>query len=195
MFDRIRQNLVRFAADESASLIAEAVIILPLLAWWWVASLVFFQAYDARNINMKAAYTISDMLSREDGGVDSSYIEGLGDVYAYLTAGQGVNSAIRVTLVRCDDNCDKDDATRVLHKDWSYGTNGKDALDDSDLPNYLTQVPMMPQGDRVIMVETFIDYTPPFNVGLTVDNFRNFVVTRPRFVPVICFDGVTCTTS
>jgi hypothetical protein len=31
---------------------------------------------------------------------------------------------------------------------------------------------MMPNGERVILVETFVDYEAPFNVGLTVAQLR-----------------------
>ncbi|MHC0054907.1 TadE/TadG family type IV pilus assembly protein [Actibacterium sp. D379-3] len=195
MFNTIRRALTRFATEEDASLIAEAVIILPVLTWWYVGSLAFFQAYEARNINLKAAYTVSDMISREDSGVDAAYIEGLQDVFAYLTLGNGTDPAIRVTLVRCTSNCDVDDGSRVLELDWSYGAGGKGALINANMSAYLDRIPLMPLGDRVILLETFVTYTPPFNVGLNVSDFQNLVVTRPRFVPVMCFEGVTCTMS
>lgn len=183
----IKQAVAAFLRDEDASLTVEAVLILPILVWWYAASLVFFDAYDARNVNLKAAYTVSDMLSREMDEVNAGYIEGLSDVFEYLTAGHGTNGAIRVTLVRCHSDCDKD--TRVLKKDWSYGTNGKTALVDANMDNYQDDVPIMPQGDRVIMVETWMDYSAAFDVGLTTESFENIVITRPRFVPQLVWES------
>jgi len=194
MLHRITQTLRRFMRDETAAVVAEGVIILPTLAWWYVGSLTFFQAYEAKNVNLKAAYTISDMISREDGSVNAAYINGLSDVFTYLTAGSGSNPAIRVTLLRCSQNCDND-ATRVLTLDWSYGTNGKAALVDANLPNYKSKIPLKPLGDRVVMIETFMNYSPSFNVGLTDSDFQNTIITRLRFVPILCFDGITCTIS
>lgn len=182
-----RQAIAEFLRDEDASLTVEAVLILPILTWWYAASMVFFDAYDARNVNLKAAYTVSDMLSREMDEVNAGYIEGLSDVFVYLTAGHGTNGAIRVTLVRCDSDCDKD--TRVLKKDWSYGTNGKTALVDADMTDYLDDVPVMPMGDRVIMVESWMDYAAAFDVGLTANSFENIVITRPRFVPQLVWES------
>lgn len=195
MLNSLRRALARFAADESASLVAEAVLILPVLAWWYVGSLTFFQAYQARNTNVKAAYTISDMLSRENGSVNAAYLDGLTDVFRYLTAGAGNNPAVRITMMKCTQNCADEDPGRVLGMDWSYATGGRRTLTGDDLPSYQSKIPLTPLGDRVIVVETFMTYTPSFNVGLTQSSFQNIVVTRPRFVPVLCFDGIACSAS
>jgi hypothetical protein len=39
----------------------------------------------------------------------------------------------------------------------------------------------MPNGERIILVETRVDYEAPFNVGLTVAQFDNFRIARPRY--------------
>lgn len=192
MWLNLKYELTRFWREEDASMIAEGVIALPTLAWWYVGSLVFFQAYEARNINIKAAYTISDMISREDGAVNANYIEGLDNVFTYMTSGEGTDQAIRVSSLYCSTNCDQTDATRTLKMDWSYGTGGKGVLVEADMATYAQYVPLMTQGDRVVMVETFSTYSAPFNVGLSDKDFTNIVVTRPRFVPVICFTGTNC---
>lgn len=192
MLRQIRRALSRFHTDQSASLIAEAVIILPVLAWWYVGSLTFYQAYDARNVNVKAAYTISDMLSRENGSVTTGYLDGLENVFSYLTAGAGTDPAIRISLLKCSENCGDEDPGRVLQLDWSYATGGHRQLNNADMDSYKSKIPLIPLGDRVIVVETFMTYTPSFNVGLTRSSFQNLVVTRPRFVPVLCLQGVQC---
>ena len=54
------------------------------------------------------------------------------------------------------------------------------------------RVPAMSDGDYVIIVEAEIDYKPAFSIGLGNQVLRQFVVTRPRFVPRICLSGATC---
>jgi len=182
----LKTALTRFARDESGLITAEAVIAMPILVWWYVGSFVFFDAYQARNINLKAAYTVSDMLSREDGEVNAAYIEGLEDIYTYLTDGSGSNAALRVTLVKCSENCGLDNGYRVLDLDWSYATSSMAALTAGELVSYLDDIPLMPEGDRVIMIESFIDYEPAWQVGIfDPSDFDNIIVTRPRFVPQI----------
>lgn len=186
LLHRFKLALRDFAADETGLITAEAVIAMPFLVWWYVGSLVFFDAYQARNVNLKAAYTVSDMLSREDSSVNAAYIEGLDGVYSYLTTGHGTNAKVRVTLVRCTSQCGADEPNRVLALDWSYGTDNLAALTDGELGAYDTHIPIMPAGDRVIMVETFIDYEPAWDVGIVnPTDFDNIIVTRPRFMPQI----------
>ncbi|KAJ55314.1 hypothetical protein ACMU_11490 [Actibacterium mucosum KCTC 23349] len=169
---------------------AEAVIAMPFLVWWYIGSFVFFDAFQARNVNLKAAYTVADMLSREDGSVNANYIYGLERVYSYLATGSGSNAAIRVTLVRCSQNCDQDNGYRLLEVDWSMGTDDLAALTTGQMSTYLDDIPIMPAGDRVILLETFIDYEPAWDVGiLNPSDFDNLIVTRPRFVPQIQFES------
>jgi len=188
----LRERLRRFARDEQASVLAELVLIMPPLMAFFVGMLVYFDAYVAKDVNLKAAYTVADMLSRESDPVDSTYLEGLDDVFDYLTAGSGTNGMIRVTLVRCTKDCLDPAKPRVLATDWSYATDTREALTDADLVDFDSVIPTMPLGERVILMETFTDYTPAFNVGIPQTDFDNIVVTRPRFAPQICFQGETC---
>jgi len=191
MLHRLTSALARFRQGERGWMTAEAVLILPVLVWWYLGSLVFFDAYDARSVNLKASYTISDLFSRNlDGRIDANEIEAMSDLFVYLTAGHGSDSALRVSLIHCTDKCDE--AGRELGLDWSYGTNGKAALVDADLRDYDDIIPVMPLGDRVFIVETLTHYQPPFNVGLTEKSYSNVVVTRPRFVAAPCLEGVNC---
>lgn len=191
MLNALRTAIARFRRDERGWMTAEAVLILPVLVWWYLGSLVFFDAYDARSINLKASYTISDLFSRNlDGQIDANEIEAMSDLFDYLTAGHGTDGALRVSLLHCSKDCGE--AGRELTLDWSYGTNGKDPLTGADLLIYDDVIPLMALGDRVFVVETFTRYQPPFNVGLSEDSYSNVVVTRPRFVAAPCLVGTNC---
>lgn len=191
MQNALKTALTRFRDDARGSMTIEAVLILPIIIWWYLGMLVFFDAYQARGINLKASYTISDMLSRNiSGQVSATDLNGLAGLYDYLTAGHGLNSDIRVTMVYCAENCGTEN--RTLKRDWSFGSGSVAGLSEGQMNNYLGAVPLAPQGERLIMVETFMDYEPVFNVGLNESVYQNVVVTRPRFSPTICLADATC---
>ena len=54
------------------------------------------------------------------------------------------------------------------------------------------RLPNMADGDHVVLVEVEVNYKPSFNVGLGNQTLKQFIVTRPRFVPRICLSGVAC---
>ncbi len=80
----VRQFLVD---DDAGSVSVETVIIMPILLWVYVATFVIFDGFRTHNQNVKAAYTIGDMLSRETNAIDNAYLEGLSDVFDFLTFG------------------------------------------------------------------------------------------------------------
>jgi len=184
---RLNARIARFRTETEGSLSVEAALILPLLTWLYVGSFVWFDAYRTQNANLKAAYTIADMLSRETTPVSNAYMEGLNTTFDYLTASNHP-TYIRVTNLKCTDACDND-ASRVLEVNWSYATEGRPALSTGDMTGYNDKIPLMPLGDTVILVETFMAFEPMFNVGLSATSFENYIVTRPRFAPQLLYAG------
>ena len=73
--------------------------------------------------------------------------------------------------------------------EWSHGVNGAARLFNSNIPQIEHQLPNMPNGERIVLVETFIDYEMPFNVGLTVLDFNNFTFVRPRYAGQVPFSA------
>ena len=124
--------------------------------------------------------------------IDMNYLLGIEDVYTYLTQG-GDPAWVRVTVVRCTEQCDSQ-ANRTLVKDWSRATDGLATHSDGDVQEtYNDVVPMIAEGERVIMVETMAGYQPPFSVYLTGIEERDLfdiVMTRPRFAPQLCWEGL-----
>lgn len=185
----------RFARDVRGSMSAEAVVILPLLIGWIVISMSFFEAYHMRNLNLRGAYTVSDLLSRHmNGDIDATYIEGLDDVFSFLTSTDDDLTAIRVTVVYCEDNCDADDTeARVLNRDWSYSTHPNlDPLQKADLnAQFQDDIPISVKNERAIMVESYLHFIAPFNVGIDPVTMESLVVTRPRFSGYLGWDDGT----
>ena len=165
--------LARFGRDSGGQLSIEAAIMIPLITWIYVMTFTFFGTFRADATNVKAAYAVGDMLSRETVAIDDSYIDGMNTVFGYMTA-SAQPTWIRVSNVGYDGD------KKLFVLNWSHATGGHPAALLSDLAG---QLPDMTPGDTVIVVETFMPYTPEYSVGLKPFTFRNVVVTRPRFAP------------
>jgi len=187
----LRKFFHKFRRDQDGSLSVEAVFAFPLLLWAATGSYTFFDAYKAQNASYRANYTISDILSRETESVDSAYLEGLLRVFRFMTYGDASTSWIRVSLVQCTDDCTSE-VNRDLEFDWSHGANGARSLTAIDFDHYASKIPLFPIGDKLILVETSLDYTPPFANALVSFPERKLVshvVTRPRFGPQLLWSG------
>lgn len=176
--------LHRFSKDRHASTSVEAVLILPVLIWGYLATFVYFDAFRTQNINLKAGYTIADMISRQTNTVNSAYVNGLNTVYDYLTDTADPTS-IRVTSVFYDP------ATSKYKVHWSYATKNQPTLSNSTINALAAELPNLTAFDYLIVVETNLDYTPLFNVaGISPRRFTQLIATRPRFANKVCYSNV-----
>jgi Flp pilus assembly protein TadG len=193
----ISRLLKSLREDERGTVPVEGLLAFTFLAWWYMASFTFFDAFRQKNINLKAAYTIADMLSRETGPIagdstsvqiNQTYVNGLNTMFDYLTNSRQP-TWIRVTSVYWDDN---DDKYRV---DWSATSGtGHDEMTTYMLQAYKDRIPVMPNGDTVVLVETFMAYTPVFKVGLDPRWFQTFITTAPRFASCVPWQTDGCGT-
>lgn len=179
----LSQRLAGFKSDERGSIAVEAVIILPMLFWTYLALFSIFHAYRTYAVNQKAAYTIGDMISRETNPIDSDYLNGARALLMYLTNGQNDETAVRVTIVRYDANQDK------YLRDWSQARGYAVAATEVEVADWDDRLPVMPHNERIIVVETYLQYDPPFDTGLAQREVRNFVFTKPRYAPQVLWSA------
>jgi len=184
MPSRILTRLKRFTKDQHGSTSVEAVLILPILIWGYVALFVYYDAFRTQNINLKAAYTLADMISREDQVLNPAYINGLNQVYDYLTNNSQVTS-IRVSSITWDA------VNNRYMVQWSYATKNAPIQDDGTINTFAGQLPTIPVGDTLIVVETSLEYKPLFDVGVRAKTFTQFIPTRPRFHSKICYSTIS----
>lgn len=173
--------------DNRGTVSTEAVIMFPMVALAWMAMFVFFEGLRENNINLKAAYTIGDLLSRETDVIDDEYLDGMNEVFGWLTrTSSGVQ--MRVTVVRYDEETDK----HVMV--WSQGVNGRQDLTQElvDL-NVTPNVPILADADTAIVVETWTNYTPIMDIGSLNGNTEIYkmVVTPPRFTEQLKHADIT----
>lgn len=188
-----------FRKDESATLSVELVMIFPLLVYGYAALFTYFDVYRAKNAALKANYAVSDLLSRETSPINMSYLLGAEKVYQYLT-GSDEGSWLRVSVVRCHRYCTKDDVdagrTRDLRRDWSNATDGMRTFSNRDIQrNFDDIIPWIAEGERVIIVESGVGYKPAISskfTGIGERNFNDIIMTRPRFAPQLCWEGIGC---
>lgn len=180
----LRGRLGDFGADSRGALTIEFVLIFPILIFWWIASVVFFDVFRVTTMNERAAYAVADMLSRQTEEVDPAYLNGLNSVFGYLVDYSGRNG-LRVTSVTYDEDDDEYSAQ------WSWGNAAKyPPLDSGDVEAMRNRIPVMPDGETVVLVETFLEYTPLWDrVGIAEQTFTTFIVVRPRFAPRLVFVG------
>lgn len=197
----------RYLREDSASISVEAVMVLPLLLWGYFGMFILFDAYRALAANIRVAYTVSDMLSRETNAVTPAYIEGLNDIQDVLTQSPH-RTVLRVTTVRYTDDDEDGVADPGEHSlEWSYSTAGKSAIEVADLDTKIVPyLPPMPDSGVLIVVETWMAYVPFMNITLEqlyqLENksdrvvfgpfyFESLVATRPRFAGQLVFDPGT----
>lgn len=166
----------RFRREEDGSIIAETVIMFPTLFAAVLATFVFFDAFRNQAISLKANYTISDAVSRQDF-ISPDFLENTWNLQRFLTDSPTFTE-LRISVVQYDQSADEFTVVWSRQKGLSGDVdNGK----LSDIGLVYNQVPSIPDGDVLIVVQTGVDYEPDFSIGLKAFTFDNVVFTEPRY--------------
>lgn len=175
----IERNLIPqgLARDEQGTVTIEFLLWMPLLAFWMMGSVAFFDAYKTRSDLSKAAHTLSDILSRQvevsDGFFDEIYA-----LQAKLLPRVVHGNELRVSSIQYQA---LDDTYHVV---WSKALGGDPPLAAEFIPTHL--LPEMADLDTVILTEVAAPYEPVSNWTLIdTDEWSFVLVSRPRFVSAI----------
>lgn len=190
MLKALKTRLRRFRHSEDGSIIAEAVMMFPTLFAATLATFVFFDAFRNQSVNLKAAYTISDAVSRETEMITNTYLINLWNMHRFLTDSPTLTK-MRVSVIQYEEDSG-DEAGEGDHRVvWSRAKGGGEDFNDTALSTIgisADDIPPMPPGEVLIFVQTSVDYAPDFSIGLESFKFENAVFTRPRFSPnQVCF--------
>lgn len=212
---RARVTARQFGRDGRGSVSLELVLVLPLLLWALVATVIFFEGYQARYHAQMAAQTVADIMSRETNLFTADYVEGLNDVFDFL-ADSRYDTRLRVSSVIWDSTNQRN------RLQWSYGTRSLSALpedtfqrlQDDDFEGLIAEfgedesfsfasaaaqapieeladrIPPVLPGEALLLVEAFSLWEPFASVGVGQLRFTPVVVVRPRFAPWINFEGI-----
>ena len=175
MKNYIKSLLSGFRKDESATVTMEFVIIMPVLVFWYIGSIVFYDAFNSRATAQRTAHTISDIISRQNE-VSNAFIDKMLTLQNRMIPREQVGS-IQVSSLKID-------ALGNLVVLWSYATDGSPARTAADInPSIL---PNMKIGESVVLVETKVPFTPIAHwVGLVAQTWKNHIVTQPRYVSIL----------
>ncbi|MEL7212739.1 MAG: hypothetical protein AAGK92_08765 [Pseudomonadota bacterium] len=170
MFKALRLRLLDFGSDSSGSMSVETVLVFPLLLWFYLSTFTFFDAYRTQGTNIKATYTIADAISREQDGVNAKYLTTSYELLRFLN-NTSHNARLRVTVFSRDP--DNNNNFILGPTGWSC-TRGNGGVNfkkhtAASLNAMRAQIPNSPSPDQLIMVETFVDYAPPFSARLFDD--------------------------
>lgn len=171
----------KFARDEEGGLAIEAIVMIPLMFFVVMSMFTLFDAFRQYTMHQKAAYTISDMISRETVPLDDSYLTGAHALFDDMTRNPQ-ESSIRVSIVRYDEN------NQIFKLDWSRTQGASTPLSNNAVRNWDDRLPVLVHNERIIVVETFANYVPPFDTGFGEREIENFIFTRPRYAPQVLWD-------
>ncbi|OWU83365.1 hypothetical protein ATO6_19155 [Oceanicola sp. 22II-s10i] len=182
MISRIRTRLAIFRAETGGSAAIEAVLLLPLLFWAYLAMFSFFDMLRQQSLNYKASSTVADMLSRETDFINDTYISNAHKLYKSMIRSDN-NSAIRISVLKWSGSQNR------FTVDWSKTGGPATALSNAMVAGWQTKLPLMPSDERIILVETWSDYHIPFKIGMDDFKMNTFTYVRPRFAPQLPFSN------
>lgn len=174
--------LRRFLRDERGSIAIESVLILPVLAWAYMGTVVFFDAFRAKAVNVKAAYTIGDILARQTVDITPEFVDSLHDLQRMLI---GDDPATRLRITKFTFRASDGSFVRIWSEARGPGIAGHTP---ASLRDVRASIPIMADDDSAVLVESWTTYTPSMNVMLDPTTLHELVVMRPRFM----LDGRFC---
>ncbi|WP_170422100.1 TadE/TadG family type IV pilus assembly protein [Ruegeria arenilitoris] len=184
---RIQCSLREFAGRENGSLSMETAIIFPILVWAITLTYTYFDGFRESTANLKAAFTISDLISREgDREITDTYAESMYVMFNRMVENESPLEMrlTSITYVQADPIEGVEEHYIV---NWSTHCGYDGHWTNDNYGPLVERLPAMADLDSMIVVETSKEYIPRLNTNwLTKDYvFNNLVYTRPRFVPVV----------
>lgn len=173
----------KFVRDENGNAAIEAAIMVPLMFFVVLTFMTLIDYTRIHNMHQKAAYTISDMVSRETLPIDQDYLDGTQGLLNTLTR-DPQTSTVRLTIVRYDATND------IFKMDWSKTSGYAEPLTNQSVRNWKDRLPKMIHNERMIVVETSAVYKPSIDMGLGERQIENFIFTRPRYAPQVLWTDI-----
>lgn len=171
-----------FTKDDTGAVSVEFILVMPFLFWAFMASYTFFDGYRQSATNLKAAFTISDLISRETEAINDNYIDSMHNLLELMTRATS-QTELRVSVLRWDADDNR------YYVSWSESRNMASVWTDGNVHLIKDDLPVMSDQDRLILVETGNTFVPLYGVGMETTKLNNFVYSRPRFAPQVVYDS------
>lgn len=155
----LRNTLKAFRKDENGTVPVETALLFPTILFCLFAMMNIFDAYRAKSTTEKAAFAVSDMLSRETDAVTPEYIA---SVHAILEEISTVRSghSLQVSNVYMSAG-----ELGQIEEYWSYSFGEGGLIETSSLASYRDMLPTLVAGESLIVVQTSASYVPPIFDG------------------------------
>lgn len=205
---KVKHRFVSFLRNEDGLVLAEGLIMMPLLIWGLVAMFIYWDVFRTINMTQKAAYSIADLLSRQRNTIPLAYANGLQNVMNFLTPG-GHAVKMRITSFECvspnlpsqpgvTQPCNETTGSYRLLFSMSPGS-AVTPLTQAEIQAWKPRIPSITNGQSIFVVETSVEFQAQLKtaiagilVGVTDNTFGEFIVTRPRHRR-LCLEGTsTC---
>lgn len=191
---RLKSRFRSYLRDEDGVVLAETLIILPLLVWVLVALFVYWDVWRTVNVSQKAAYSIADLLSRQEDPIPVDFIPDMQNVLTFLTPGSPLVS-MRVTSFEYDE---EDEEYCLLLSQTT--TEAIQPLTEAAIQPWRgSRIPTLSDRESVFVVETWVNHVPRFDAGvmnvapgLGQMTFGEFIVTRPRHRRLVLEGNQNC---
>ena len=179
----LEPRLAEFRRDERASITIEFIIWVPLLAFWLVVGVAFFDAFKSRSDSAKAAETLADIISRQVE-IDNAFIAELYALQQVLLPRTPTGARLRVTSIRFLENDELDEGDDEHRVEWSVPIGGDAPMENVQIP--LSILPEMADRDTIVLTELYVPFQPFTSWGgIGFHTWTNVLVARPRFVSAI----------
>lgn len=170
-----------FHDDENGSGAMELVLLVPVLSTICFGLITYAGGFQAKTEAVRATTVITDLISRETNPITPVYLTGISGLLDNLVASDETPE-FRLTMFTWSQNTGK------FVVSWSKANGMRSPMDTTALNGVSSKLPTIKNGQRAILVETWVDFTPITNVGLEGGTtFANFLVAAPRFVPQLCW--------
>ncbi|WP_425071972.1 TadE/TadG family type IV pilus assembly protein [Sagittula sp. S175] len=183
----IKAPLNRFSRDTDGYVSVESIIVLPAMLWLFGVGWTYFDAFHQQSVNQKANYVIGDMVSRETEMIDSTYVDSAFKLLTNMTVSNAATTDMRIAVVQFDSDTRKWSVVWSQQRGDAMGSSSA-ALDDTDMDAYQSRLPPGMNNEQLVIVETWEDWHPTFDVGLGSFEITTYSFTSPRYAPQVVFD-------
>ncbi len=175
VFRKLRQ----IVKDTSGSVTVEFVFWFPVLMFWLIGTIVFFDAFKSRSNLNAANSTVADIISR-NSEVSAGYINQLSNMQTALlprTDGNG----LRISLIQFTQDVSDPSDPGEYEVEWSAVAGAAvEVMEDEDIN--VDVLPNMYPGESILFVESSVPYQPLTTfIGVSLITLRSEVAISPRY--------------
>lgn len=184
--ERLTQKLLEFRDDCRGIAAMEFALVLPMLSFLVFGGYAIFTMVNADRAVTRSAMVVSDLVSRAQSMSDAERDTFMA-IAESLSGDLASDSSFGVTITSVSNTFDSF-GNYDLTVDWSFANTPGLELDDSDLG--LFDIPFVPEGESIILVDINVDYSPMyFESQIGSVSIGETSMRRPRFVPLVAYTG------